>query len=148
VSDEIRRGSSASLRGDDGERERHADHAAGTAVDEVVIGRPGTPGYGAARRPPRDDDLVDAARDAGFRHIEFLWNDGGCDGVRNGSSRRALVLDIGGALATAVRARRAAPRIEKVRDADILSTRERVSGNDYDSCCFAASWRCSVLATN
>lgn len=118
---------------------RHADHAAGTAVDEVVIGRPvnfqGT--GGDEENHHAMTMLTDAARDAGFRHIEFLYEPMAAAmeyEARLDREQRVLVLDIGGGT-TDCSFVRVGPRRRsaKVRDADILGhSGERVGGNDYD----------------
>ncbi len=118
---------------------QHADRAAGTSVDQVVIGRPvnfqGTGGDEENRHAVAM--LIEAARDAGFVDVEFLYEPMAAAmeyEARLDAEQCVLVLDIGGGT-TDCSFVRVGPRRRhaKARDADILGhAGERVGGNDYD----------------
>ena len=117
----------------------HADRAAGTAIEQVVIGRPvnfqGT--GGDAENLDAAQMLATAAHEAGFRNVEFLYEPMAAAmeyEARLDREQCVLVLDIGGGT-TDCSFVRVGPRRKHAEDrsADILGhAGERLGGNDYD----------------
>jgi hypothetical chaperone protein len=118
---------------------RCADRAADAVVEQVVIGRPVNfqGSGGAAENLDAAAMLETAARDAGFRDIEFLYEPMAAAmeyEARLESEQLVLVLDIGGGT-TDCSFVRVGPkrRGAKDRNPDILGhAGERIGGNDYD----------------
>ena len=108
-------------------------------IDEVVIGRPihfqGAAGVDEDARALAM--LKEAAREAGFRHVEFQYEPMAAAmdyESRLASEQCVLVLDIGGGTTDCSFVRVGPSRRERIdREADVLSHGgERVGGNDYD----------------
>ena len=118
---------------------RHADATAGTTINHVVIGRPinfqGTGGEEENRDALAM--LIEAARNAGFRDVAFLFEPMAAAmeyEARLDHEECVLVLDIGGGTTDCSFVRVGPDRRATIeRDADILGhAGERIGGNDYD----------------
>ena len=118
---------------------RHADAASGEPVRQVVIGRPinfqGAGGEDENRNALAM--LIEAARDAGFEDVEFLYEPMAAAmeyEARLEHEEYVLVLDIGGGTTDCSFVRVGPKRRDSIeRGADILGhAGERLGGNDYD----------------
>ncbi len=118
---------------------RHSEHTIGEPIRQVVIGRPinfqGAGGDEENRNALAM--LVEAARDAGFAEVEFLFEPMAAAmeyEARLDHEECVLVLDIGGGTTDCSFVRVGPRRRESLeRGSDILGhAGERVGGNDYD----------------
>ena len=118
---------------------RHADAAAGSPIRQVVIGRPinfqGAGGEEENRNALAM--LVEAAHDAGFEDVAFLYEPMAAAmeyEARLDHEECVLVLDIGGGTTDCSFVRVGPKRRASIeRAADILGhAGERIGGNDYD----------------
>ena len=118
---------------------RHADAASAEPIRQVVIGRPINFQGAGGEEENRNalEMLVEAAHDAGFEEVEFLYEPMAAAmeyEARLDHEECVLVLDIGGGTTDCSFVRVGPKRRDSIeRAADILGhAGERIGGNDYD----------------